>query len=634
MAINFGVAGTANAGTTSLSVGLPATVNAGDLLLLWVVNKYPSNGPAEPAGWTTVGLATGGAGSAGVDSGSVYSTLFTKVADGTEGGTSVTVSIPSGNASRGMAWTITKAADKAWEASYATGTSNTPGNWSTTFNVNPGITAGDLVWVFNGVNGDAASSWSSESLSIAGLTLGTMTERHDATTTQGDDLGMYATSHPVSSGTATAAGTYTATRAGSTTANSPTGASLLVRFREVTPPAVNVDPSAIASAQAFGTATVEQGVTATGIASAAAVGTAILDHAIDGSGIASAEAFGTATLDHAIDASGIGTAETFGTATLDRAIDGSGVASGEVFGTAVFERMVDVTSVTSAEAFGTPTMEFLVDPVGIGSEEAFGDPSLAAELGPDTIASGEAVGTPTVELDVDVAGVASAEAFGTPVVFLRLEGEVFPDTVESEESFGTSILDQSLDTAGIGSGESFGDATFDIAFDASGIESAESFGTATTEVVLDATGIDSEGVLGDPRVVIPPPHYEDYAASVDLDDYLATVEITMPFIIKAGDLSPSISGRITVPVGVPPLGAASLEMTYKGRTTPARSVPIVLDGQDPGDELVWLWHHDWEAGETDAADEYELEIGGDVGGLPMTFPSAGVATFSIEAPVA
>lgn len=448
MAIAFGAAGSPNAGTTSINVTLPATINAGDLILLWVVNKYPSNGPAEPSGWTTVGLHSGGSGSAGVDSGSVYSTLFVKEANGTEGGTSQAVSIPSGNASRGMAWTITKSASMAWAWSYAVGSSPTPGNWNTTFNVNPGITAGDLLWVFSGVNGDAATSWSAESLTIPGATLGSMTERHDATTSQGDDMGMFSTSHPVSSGTATGVGTYTATRAGSTTTNSPAGASVLVRFREVTPPLTNIDPSGIASAGALGAPSIAIDLAPSGIPSAGALGSPSIV-IVELSGIPSAGALGVPSVDTTLGVAGIASAEAVGAPGIAVDLGLTGIASSGAIGSPTVApagagdnafqgfqsdgfqtgAAILATGIASGEALGAPVIEIGLAPGGIDSGEALGDLAVDVAVSLPGIASSEALGVPALEVTILASGIPSAEALGAVSAGQSLAYEVYSTAV-------------------------------------------------------------------------------------------------------------------------------------------------------------------------------------------------------------
>ena len=153
------------------------------------------------------------------------------------------------------------------------------------------------------------------------------------------------------------------------------------------------------------------------------------DQNIEPTGIASAEAFGTPTLQatNEISPGGIASAEAFGTPTIQ---------AGEV--------TISPTGIASAEAFGTPTISASSDvsPIGIASGEAFGTPALLAtnDISPSGIASGEAFGTPTIvagEVTISPTGIASAEAFGTPTVAHGDVAQVImPVGIPSREAFG------------------------------------------------------------------------------------------------------------------------------------------------------------------------------------------------------
>lgn len=108
----------------------------------------------------------------------------------------------------------------------------------------------------------------------------------------------------------------------------------------------------------------------------------------------------------------------------------------------------------------------------------------------------------------------------------------------------------------------------------------------------------------------------------------------MSYSIKAGNLTPSISGQITPPAGVS-LAGAVLTMRYRGRMSGvSRDRTAVNDGETALSSGIWAWHYNWVAGDTDTADEYEVEVTAVVGGLPITFPSPGKTYFTIEARLA
>jgi hypothetical protein len=102
---------------------------------------------------------------------------------------------------------------------------------------------------------------------------------------------------------------------------------------------------------------------------------------ITATGIASAEAFGTSSLQLNIDTTGIASAEAFGTPSVQLNIDTTGIASGEAFGTPALELNISATGIPSAEAFGTPVISVAggdqtITATGIPSAEAFGIPTL------------------------------------------------------------------------------------------------------------------------------------------------------------------------------------------------------------------------------------------------------------------
>lgn len=92
------------------------------------------------------------------------------------------------------------------------------------------------------------------------------------------------------------------------------------------------------------------------------------DQTIAPTGIASAEAFGSATLSQSIEGDGIASAEGFGTPTMVQRLHPPGIPSAETFGTALVAHIppedpetptpfeIGVTGIPSAEAFGTPAL--------------------------------------------------------------------------------------------------------------------------------------------------------------------------------------------------------------------------------------------------------------------------------------
>ena len=179
---------------------------------------------------------------------------------------------------------------------------------------------------------------------------------------------------------------------------------------------------------------------------------------IEPSAIASAEAFGTAKLNLQLKPSAIASAEAFGTAKLILKLLPSSIASAEAFGTPAISQIgyIQPTAIASAEAFGTAAViiyQFL-SPTGIASAEALGTPQLNLWLAVSAIPSQEAFGTPKFTLYLLPSGISSGEAIGSATI---IPGAVLiiPSAIASKEAFGTPNLSFAtvIIPTGISSGE-------------------------------------------------------------------------------------------------------------------------------------------------------------------------------------
>lgn len=256
--------------------------------------------------------------------------------------------------------------------------------------------------------------------------------------------------------------------------------------------AQDITVTGIASAEAFGTDSVNLNVVPSGIATAEAFGTATLTTGavnVSPSGIASAEAFGTDSVNLNVVASGIATAEAFGTSALSLTISPSGIASAEAFGTASLGFTVAMSGIASAEAFGdhvVSTGALIVSPSGIASAEAFGSHTVtpgAVSISVSGVTSAEAFGSHIVSAGgsiISVNGIASAEAFGSHVLTTGAVS-VSPGGIASAEAFGSAVLSATytITASGIGSAEGFGMAALNLGpatLTPSSIASGEAFG--------------------------------------------------------------------------------------------------------------------------------------------------------------
>ena len=221
---------------------------------MFVLNKHGSDTvTSAPSGWSTPAgnTVSGGAGTDGLDDeGTVRVTTYYKIADGTEGGTTVNISVSGTNVLAAHVLQYANATG-SWDVACASGSQNTGGStsYSVTMGANPGITSADWVIVGTCINTNAYT-FSAHGFSASGLTVGTQTERADIGSTNGNDISRVITEHQITSGTASAAGTFTSTASGSAT-NSPAGATVILRIREASVSGPRrIRPATIISAQA------------------------------------------------------------------------------------------------------------------------------------------------------------------------------------------------------------------------------------------------------------------------------------------------------------------------------------------------------------------------------------------------
>lgn len=225
----------ATASATALPVPYPASITIGNPLVLLVGTKAFSATITTPDGWIPLGEVTNGSVATGTDVGSVKMAAFAREAVGGETG-NLTVSISGASSSYGSIYRYTKAANQSAQFALATGTDTTAGtSWSVAYGSDPGITSGDHL-VLGGVwSTDAADTVSASAFAATGATIAGIVAAGDQNPriTTGNDLGGNTNHCNCSAGTASAAGTWTATH---TLATNNSGSAVLVRIREVPKP--------------------------------------------------------------------------------------------------------------------------------------------------------------------------------------------------------------------------------------------------------------------------------------------------------------------------------------------------------------------------------------------------------------
>jgi hypothetical protein len=242
MAISY-VGGGATSNTTTQNY--PATVTAGELLILTLVSKIAPNYPVAPNGWTLLSQDSGGTGS-GDGAGAVTVTNYYQIAQGTESAGTFTITTTGVNVFFGRVSNFSKAADKDWDLAYGTGSFTTAAStaWSVATSA-VSMAANDFVFAVSGLS-LATASCSAQGFSSAGITFGSILERSDSGTSGGNDVRLVLASAAITAGTATQAITYT-----QTTLNATTGQTTIIRLREVTPAAPTITSARMGASMGF-----------------------------------------------------------------------------------------------------------------------------------------------------------------------------------------------------------------------------------------------------------------------------------------------------------------------------------------------------------------------------------------------
>jgi hypothetical protein len=232
MTISHRATGAAVFGANSITPVIPASAQAGDMLLLLVAGK-PYNAGVSVSGWTQLSTFTDGTVAAGTDVGSMFVTAWYKEHDGSEANPTVTEGSPTWSIVGALIMVFSKSAGDTWNtpAMVGGGDATAGTGFSVTAASNPGVTAGDACVSFAGFRSDAATPCSTHL--VATQTGVTFSNTHDPATdpetTSGGDMGMCVNRATVS-GTGSAAPVIAATLAAS-----HTGSAGFIRLR-ITPP--------------------------------------------------------------------------------------------------------------------------------------------------------------------------------------------------------------------------------------------------------------------------------------------------------------------------------------------------------------------------------------------------------------
>jgi hypothetical protein len=227
---------------TAPAPAYPASIVSGNLLVIVLTNKYGA--VTTPSGWTapTNYQATGGTGAAASDAGNETTSVFYKVADGTEtGSVTITIAASTGASAVAIIHQFSKGSG-AWDiAACSAGYSPvTPSlSFSITMGTDPDITSGDLLLYAYGNNGDAFT-YGTNSVTATGATIAAVANAAEGPATTGQDCELRNGTAAVTAGTGTAAPILNITATGTATATSPAGSAVILRLREGAAPAARL----------------------------------------------------------------------------------------------------------------------------------------------------------------------------------------------------------------------------------------------------------------------------------------------------------------------------------------------------------------------------------------------------------
>lgn len=236
MAISHRAAGSYVNGTGNLTPAIPATAQAGDMMIcVWGSKPYTSDFSID-AGWTLIGDYANGNNSPNVDLGSMRIVMWYKIHTGSETDPTIT---STNNAVSGAVINVFQKSASTWEIPVGSGGGDetASASYSALMSSDVGIVAGDLLVAYAAFNSDAALQ-SSISISVPGALNSSFAESpsSDLATTAGSDMAMSGGYCSITGGSSSGAPTYSSTLASATE-----GAAFIVRLREAAD-SISADP--------------------------------------------------------------------------------------------------------------------------------------------------------------------------------------------------------------------------------------------------------------------------------------------------------------------------------------------------------------------------------------------------------
>lgn len=391
----YGAIGTGASGTTSCAPSHATGISASSSKIFCVVtceSNTAGTAPTMPAGWTKVLDYEGGVGTWGVDTGPRRVAVFQKdTVTGSETGT-VTVSLGGNTTNNTLRATIMRVevpVGYGIDVAASTGADTTSGTgFSATGSTAISFAPGDLLLIAVAQATDSATQ-SAQSITAAGVTFGTRTNRASVAVTNGNDHRHIIDTVPVNAGTATVAPTYSYTASAST--SGPVG---FLRLRAV-PPTPSVRVTSVALSVPAGDGTTVHSLAAAGSAQASATAALTVD------------AGGTA-----VELSAAGAAQVASSAALALAVTLAAQASAQASGAAGLATGKPLAATGAASAIGGAQLLHGVTLQAAGLAVASGGASLAHSVPLAATAAALATSGASLALAVTLGAQAIGQAAG------------------------------------------------------------------------------------------------------------------------------------------------------------------------------------------------------------------------------
>lgn len=225
MAIAWRSNGAILEGTANITPVIGAGAVAGDMMLLCYGTKPYDDAPTFSAGWVEIGSATDGVVAAGVDLGSMRTSIVWKEHDGSE--TDPVCTNATNNVSAARVIVYSKGAGETWDTPLGSGGGHSTAdvNFSVTAASDVGHTVDDMVVGVMATRSDGGGI-TSMVLAATGLTLAAHGSSGSSVTALGGDMSFGTTQRKATAGTSSAPPVFTATLGAA-----HTGSAYMVRLR-------------------------------------------------------------------------------------------------------------------------------------------------------------------------------------------------------------------------------------------------------------------------------------------------------------------------------------------------------------------------------------------------------------------